>query len=146
MIASETVSRANNGSGLVARSNVSVGGSEHPSRRPEPRGFCLAAKSALLAPISPPLLTIFTAVGQFDEALDRRVFALREQSHVSDQTVAERRRTVPAQVRDLIADLLDRQRVAESAVPDSADDTLMQEDSDYCKTLPVTFALAVDHY
>ncbi|KIM21730.1 hypothetical protein M408DRAFT_333274 [Serendipita vermifera MAFF 305830] len=49
----------------------------------------------------------------FDEALDRTVIALREQALVSEQTIAERRRTVPSKVHDLLADLLERQRAAE---------------------------------
>ncbi|CAG7848086.1 SubName: Full=Uncharacterized protein {ECO:0000313/EMBL:CCA66955.1} [Serendipita indica DSM 11827] len=52
----------------------------------------------------------------FDEALDRTVIALREQSLVSEQTIAERRRTVPAKVQELLVDLLERQRAAEKAL------------------------------
>ena len=52
----------------------------------------------------------------FDEALDRTVIALREQALVSEQTIADRRRTVPSRVHDLLADLLERQRAAEISI------------------------------
>jgi len=70
-------------------------------------------------------------ITQFDEALDRRVSALREQSFVSDQTVADRRRTVPSQVRDLLTDLLQRQREAEVLVAEP-DDTVIEDAAEPC--------------
>lgn len=75
-------------------------------------------------------LNLFPAdITEFDEALDRRVSALREQSFVSDQTVADRRRVVPSQVRDLMADLLQRQREAEVPLAEAEADDVAMEDA-----------------
>lgn len=68
----------------------------------------------------------------FDEGLDRRVYALREQSFVSDQTIADRRRAVPSQVQDLMADLLQRQREAEIPVAEAEADDVAMEDIGPC--------------
>ncbi|KAG8767284.1 hypothetical protein FRC19_001798 [Serendipita sp. 401] len=57
----------------------------------------------------------------FDEALDRTVKALVEQSLVQEQTLAERRRTIPIKVQGLLEDLLERQRVAEMQALSMAD-------------------------
>lgn len=64
----------------------------------------------------------------FDEALDRTVIALREQSLVSEQTIAERRRTVPVKVQDLLADLLERQRAAETPLITEFEEAATQVD------------------
>lgn len=64
------------------------------------------------------------------------MIALREQSLVSEQTIAERRRTVPAKVHDLLVDLLERQRAAETPLVTDFDETATQvDDRDDCKHL-----------
>jgi hypothetical protein len=70
-------------------------------------------------------------ITEFDEALDRRVSALREQSFVSDQTVADRRRMVPSQVQDLLTDLLQRQREVEVPIVEP-DDVAMEDAAEAC--------------
>lgn len=86
----------------------------------------------VFAPVSLIGLKLLPAdITEFDEALDRRVSALREQSFVSDQTVADRRRMVPSQVQDLVTDLLQRQREAEVPVAE-ADDVVMEDAAEPC--------------
>jgi len=77
-----------------------------------------------------------TDITEFDEALDRRVSALREQSFVSDQTVADRRRVVPSQVQDLLTDLLQRQREAEVRIAEP-DDMAMEDTAEPCTSDPI---------
>jgi hypothetical protein len=77
----------------------------------------------------------------FDEVLDRTVTALREQSLVSEQTIAERRRNVPSQVRNLLVDLLERQRAAE--VPLNQDEPSMDFNDDFCEC-PIQYPVPTD--
>lgn len=72
--------------------------------------------------------------------------ALHEQALVSEQTIAERRRTVPYKVQELFADLLEREREAEMPLAPHVDDSVTL-DADLCTsqlftkcpTKPLTF-------
>jgi hypothetical protein len=92
----------------------------------------LSSNQVRMLVLSTRELTLLPAdITHFDEALDRRVSALREQSFVSDQTVADRRRIVPSQVRDLLTDLLQRQREAEVPIVEP-DDVAMEDATEPC--------------
>ena len=75
----------------------------------------------------------------FDEALDRTVIALREQSLVSEQTIVEQRRTVPTKVQELLEDLLERQRSAEKTLVSELDEVpSVVDEEDFCTLLLLT--------
>jgi hypothetical protein len=61
----------------------------------------------------------------WDEALDRRIWALSEERIAWDKTLADRRRRAPIEVQRLMEDLVTRQQQAEYVPPESEDSDAM---------------------
>jgi hypothetical protein len=75
-----------------------------------------------IIPLEISLCTLDTE--PWDEALDRRIWALSEERFMWDKTITERRRKAPLEIQNLMEDLMVRQQLAEFEVPEIENDAM----------------------